>query len=725
MKATHFRHSSRITSLFTLLSGVSFVAPSLQAAPAAPATVPDSTIARIVSRTIGDSLGRLRDSIHAGALSPSRIDSSADFRPARNYLRTADATLFAAASGSVGDDYPLGPGDELVLSIWGQKQAQYSLVVDRDGQIQIPSAGTVNLVGSTYGDARRAIGRKLSAIYSGIGSGVTQFDLTMGKLKQIRVFVVGEVAKPGGYLLQGATSALQAVALAGGPTARGSDRLVKVSNGDSTQNVDLYQYLFLGRRPSGDVLHDGSVVRVPPALGTAQVRGGAARPGRYEVIPGETSASLLAVAGGLGPDGAANAPMNLVKSSSTYTSAILVGPGAPELGGQASAPVGPDDVLEVPLRTTAVRGAPVVSGAVQRPGTYAWVPGLGLKRLVELAGGTTRSSYRERVVVFRTDGAGTTRILRASLNDGADLALQFTDSVHVGDFAEAADSLRTVTISGAVHHPISVPWSQGLRVKDLVVLAGGFQPWADPSRIRVDERSATGKSVASRTISLDSTLGLQAQDQDLSSASLVNVPAVDGWTELSTIHIEGEVAGPGAYALMEPRERISKVVARAGGLRPDAYADGARLYRPSEGRIPMNLAHALKRKGSSDDVELRDGDSLYIPLRPATVRVEGEVQHPATTLWRKGKDWDWYVENAGGMTDSAMRKGVYVIYADGSIHTLEGGLDDPTPGSVVVVPHLEPPKRANTIEKISAFGTVVSAIATLLTAYAIYAGAGK
>ena len=712
------RSSGPRTILAAFVLGMAISAHSQGAAPAA-TPVPDSVIARIAALLVTDSLSSLRDSIRSGALSPSRIDSSDDVRPAREFLRVSDPSLFASTSGSVGDDYPLGPGDELVLTIWGQKQAQYNIVVDRDGQIQIPSAGALSLNGTNFGDARKAIGRKLSAIYSGVGSGTTQFDVTLAKLKQIRVFVVGEVARPGGYTLQGATSTMQAVALAGGPTPRGSDRVAKVTNGTTTTTVDLYEYLFLGRRPAGDILRDGSVVRIPAALGTAQVRGGAARPGRYEVIPGETTQSLLDIAGGLSPRGAADMPMNLVRASGGYTSSLLVGPKAAELGGSPLQPVGPGDVLEVPLARAPRRGAPVIAGSVLRPGTYPWTENLTLKRLVDLAGGPLSTSYLDRVVVFRTDSKGQAFVLRTSLSGGADTPLRFSDSVVVGDIADAKDTSRTVSITGAVQQPLTVVWGSGLKVKDMVVLAGGWKPGADPARIRLDIVSPDGAS-SSKTVNLDSSLGSLAQDVEIPSSAIIHVPGIDPSESLRRVVLEGQVFQAGPHALLKPRERIATVVARAGGLRPEGYASGATLHRAGEGRIPFDLARALKDPKSDDNLLLLDGDSLHVPHVPATVKIEGEVHRAGTTLWRKGKDWDWYVRNAGGMTDSAMSEGVYVVYADGSVGTLKDGLADPTPGSVVVVPRQVPPPKSTTIEKINAFATVVTAVGAILTVYLIY-----
>jgi len=683
------------------------------------APVADTSVARVFERAISDSLARLRDSLRVQLVRESAADSAFDDRPARAYLRTSDPSLFASTSGSVGEEYPIGPGDGLVLTVWGQKQARYDLEVDRDGRVQIPSVGVVSLNGLTYGEARRVIGQKLAAVYSGISSGVTQFDLTLSKLRQIRVFVVGDVRKPGGYMLAGATSVLHAVAVAGGPTEKGSDRTVLVGEGAKARRVDLYQYLFLGRRPKGDILRDGEIVRVPPAQGVAEVRGGAARPGWYEIVPGETAMSLFELAGGFGPAGAAGTPVNLVHRTDGGTSATMVGAGAVALGGVDDAAVGAGDLLEVPLRVVGRRTSPVITGAVARPGTYGFVPGLKLGRLLELAGGAVEQAILDRAVVYRNDGTRDGAVLRVSLAAGADFVLQAEDSVVVGSLRDTLAAPRMVRVSGAVRRPGEYRWSGGMTAKDLVSLAGGFQPWADPARTRIDAPSRGEAGSTSRVVALDPRLLPTGSDPEILAGGLVHVPSVPGGSS-SVVRLEGYVASPGHVAMLSGRERVSSVVTRAGGLLPDAYGQGARLLRPSEGRIPFDLSQALAHPGSSDDVLLLDGDSLFVPHVPATVQVQGEVNHPTSVLWRKGKDWDWYVENAGGMTDSAMKSAVYVVYADGSTRTLGGGLPDPGPGAVVVVPRLVPPQRSTTAEKITAFGVIAGAITSLVTAWAIY-----
>ena len=679
----------------------------------------DSAVLRMMEKVVSDSVSRLRDSIRTNAFAVPDTLEPEDDRPARRYLKVSEPSLFAEVSGSVGKDYPMGPGDVLVLTVWGQKQARYDLEVDRDGQVQIPSIGVVSLNGLTFGEARTAIGRRLGASYSGIQTGTTQFDLTLSKLKQVRVFVVGDVKKPGGYLMTGATSVLQAVGLAGGPTAQGSDRIAFVGSGDQKRRVDLYQYLFLGMRPKNDIVRDGEVVRVPPSGGYAEVLGAAARPGRYEILPEETSESLLEIAGGFGPGAAMGSPVNLVRRTTGGTVALLVGDGAVAFGGMTVSPVGDGDVLFVPSRIATRRTSPVIHGGVVRPGTYGWTSGLTVGRLIEMAGGVAPRAFIDRVLIYRGTTIGEGTALRVDLVGASSMPVQPDDSIVVGAPTDSMNEVRTVRIHGAVANPGSYRWAPGMRLKDLLLISGGLQPWADKSQIRIDVLSPQGVP-SSKIVAFDGSLLVGGEDPELVAGGIVNVPLVEGWSGRGSVVLNGLVRSPGPIAIAGRRERVSNILGKAGGILPEGHAPGALLFRGLDGRIPFNLAEAIRKPGSDDDIFLYSGDSLHVPHLPATVTVKGEVNRPTTVLYRKGKDWAWYVENAGGMTDSAMSKAVYVVQADGSGSTRPEGLKDPGPGAVVVVPRLVPTPRSTMAQKITAIGTIAGAIASLATAWAIY-----
>jgi len=643
-------------------------------------------------------------------------------RPGRAMLRVADSSLFSSHAGSVGGDYPLGPGDVLVLSMWGQKQARYELEVDRDGQAQIPSVGPISLNGVDFKDAKNLFAQRLSASYSGIKSGLTQIDLTLAKFKQVRIYVVGDVNRPGGYLLSGATTSLQAIAIAGGPRDRGSERIVRVTRGAASFDVDLYEYLFRGRRPKRDVLQDGDILMVPSALGTVRVEGAIARPGHYEVLPSESLADVVALAGGPSANCDLDAPIRWVHEQSTNRFTSLVGSVRQLDSKGRSVVVTAGDVVTLPHRGVSRRASPFISGNVRNPGSYPYESGLTLRKLIAIAGGPTTGALLRRIVVIRTDSLGTGVVLNANAESGPDLAVFPTDSIIVGNRLQT-DSISQVQISGSVRNPGVYNWYKGIRLIDLLTIAGGALPSSDLKSVQVAEKSGKGDEFKSQILSVDST---GAGSPLLSPYSHVIVPSATSPSSLPMeVKLSGQVRSPGVVPLLYPQERISSVLKRTGGVLATAYPDGAVVWRGAEGRIPANLATAMDDPGSSDDIVLRSDDSIHVPERPSTVLVVGMVNHPTKVLWRKGKDWSWYVRSAGDFADSANKEAVYVQYADGSIQSNSQGPDDPTPGSTVVVPRKDPPRPVTSVEKLSGLSSVVAAFTALATVYILYLATEK
>jgi polysaccharide biosynthesis/export protein len=645
----------------------------------------------------------------------SRADSGRPVRYGQKALRTADPSLFASTGGSVGADYQVGPGDQLIISVWGQKQARYDVTVDRDGQIYLDGVGMVSLNGASFQEAEKIIGRKLGSIYSGMNAGYSHYDVTMGKLKQIRVFVVGDVEHPGGYVFSGASTALQAVATAGGPTDLGSDRTALINRGGQSIEIDLYQYLFLGKRAPKDGLHDGDVVRVPVRRQGVRIDGAVGRPGIYEMLPNETTSNLLEFAGGL-TSLAANAPMTLSRLyENGRRDAGSLGSPQDAAEGRRRDPVKDGDWIVVQTGSSRSLSSLFISGAIRYPGIYPYQPGSTLATLLSTAGGITERTLTSRAIILREDTLGNRTTLRASLDQAAQVTLFPMDSVVLADRVALDSAPETVTITGAVRNPGTFAWRQGLRLKDLIVLAGGFLPQADIHAIHVDHKDPRGTLVEGRTLDLDSSLAPNSKDALLEGQTLVSVPAIPGWSPLRTVKLHGLFAHPETYSLKAETERISSVVARAGGPLRDAYTEGAVLLRKNVGRLQIDLPRALKRKGSDDDISLVDGDTLLLPPRPATVFVQGRVRKPGHVLWHEGKDWEWYVDMAGGPSDSASEDDIYIEYADGSVRTDRQGLKSPNPGSVVTVPFKVPSQRASTMEVLTVISTIVGILATSAT----------
>ncbi len=647
--------------------------------------------------------------------SQMELDDTGLVRYGLKLFRDATPSLFGAAGGAVGPEYALGPGDELVLTLWGDRESRQVQTIDRDGQLSLEGVGTVSLAGKNLGQAEALLRGRLSRVYSGMGTSM-HMDLTLGKLKRVRVFVVGEARKPGSYFLSGNASILSALYMAQGPSEMGTERKVLVRRGTREIAIDLYGLLFEGKRPPEDALQDGDVVRVPAHGPLVTVRGAVKRPGIYEMLPDESPSKLLRYVGGLVP-GAAEQGVAVSRLYPNGRREVLLYPTPAALTGGAPAPPLQDgDGIMVHMGRDRSLSTVAATGAVRFPGGYPWKQGMTAEDLLRLAGGPNDSAFEGRILVKRTDSSGRMLALRAPLVSCGSLLLAGGDSLVIFNRRLMSDT-DSVLISGAVRRPGSYLFREGMTVKDLILEAGGFLPSAEFGRIRIEEGQKDSAMATTTWLALDSSLGALAADTPLDPGQHLAVPWNPRWYEPEAVTLRGWVARPGLYFLKRPGERLSSVLERAGGVKAGGYARAAVFVRgrDSVGRVQVDLEKALAKPGSTWDVPLRGADTLTIPDQPATIRVAGYVNYPTSIMWEKGRSWSWYIARAGGYADSADAAKVWVRYADGSILSRDYGLADPDPGSEIVVPKAPPPEKMKTAEKVAVFGSLASTLLTVVT----------
>lgn len=639
----------------------------------------------------------------------------------RSLFLDADPSLFASHVGAVGQNYTLGPGDQIILTIWGEKEARYDLSLDRDGQVRIELIGAVSLNGQSMKSAEDLLRKRLAKVYGGLASGATQMDLTLGKLKQVRVYVVGDVVRPGSYLLSGNTSVFSALYHARGPSELGTERAIVLVRDGKETSVDLYDYLVQGRKPRQDVLQDGDVLRVPRHGKLVRVEGDVGRPGLYELLDKEGAKELLGYSGGVNATTASTGLVAIrLMPNGRRESVVLPSPSDILSGTRADLQDG--DSVHVFQGVDSTSSSVTVRGLVRYPGAYPWREGMTVSDLVKIAGGTLPAAYSPRVLVTRTRVDGSMEQFRASLSDSATtVALRGLDLVEVFDARDMV--VRSfVRISGAVIRPGEYDWKDGMTVKDLVLQAGGFRADALLGKVRIETPLEQARGSREEWLDLDSSLSVAAADRLLTPESHLSIPQDPNYSRLEMVEVIGYVAHPGSYSLRRSDERITEIMTRAGGIRPEGYAGGARLVRGEGkvGRIQVKFSEALLSPGSKHDLVLRSGDTLIIPKRPATLTVKGRVNNPGSVIWTEGKSWKWYVEQAGGMSDSANEDGVYVEFADGSVETRGGGISSkPDPGAVITVPFRKPPEPTTFTEKVGALNTVLATVIAGLTIFVL------
>jgi protein involved in polysaccharide export with SLBB domain len=719
----------------------------------------------------------------------------------------------------VGPDYVVGPGDGLTIDLWGGVSTRLMRVVDRQGRVALPEAGPVQVSGRNLGDVQQLVQRALGTQYRD-----TSAEVSVSRLRTVRVYVVGEVSEPGAYDISSLSTPLNALVSAGGITPRGSLRSLKHYRGRQlVEEVDAYDLLLRGVTPDAKKLENGDTLMVSSLGPQVTVTGMVRRPAIYELHEEKTLADALDLAGGILPaatlkhvevqrldahekrtmlsldlsaDGGGEpqltsfkirdgdeihifpiAPYNqdtiylqghvlrpgkysyhegikltdivtsykdlLPEPSAHYGEIIRLSPPdfrpnvvsfdlSAALNDPASAPrLEPLDTVRVFSRFD-FEPAPTVSvsGEVRRPGTYRTSGQASLRDAVFLAGGLTPDASVDGVQLFRINPDGTSKIFSVNLREALNgttadnILLQPRDRLLIHRNALSVDA-SIVEITGDVAKPGRYPYTGNMHAEDLIRAAGGLKRSADTNSADLTRYAAAGGPAQQLRISLASILnGNPTEDVPLRGGDVLAIRQVPGWRDIgASIKVSGEVMHPSTYGI-QPGERLSSVLERAGGYTKHAYPYGALLVRrdireiqlksqmdlitriksekalltslpendadqknakltaisQSEatlaelathdpvGRVVVHIQGDIdKWRNTPADIMVHDGDVLTIPKNPNTVLVTGQVFNPTAISQQGGRSARWYLSQAGGLTPMADRKAVFVIRADGSV----------------------------------------------------------
>lgn len=726
--------------------------------------LPDSMAAMLSDSVLADSIARdslllVLDSLFADS---ARLDSLR--REAR--LPIFGMELFSGRNtqftpltwGPVGPDYRLGPGDELVLILTGDVETSYDLEITREGFVIIPDVGRVQVAGLTLGELENRLYGRLGTVYSGVERGpgaTTNFQLSLGQLRTNEVYLVGEVQRPGAYQVSAVSTVLNALYQANGPNRNGSFRNVQVRRGNSlVTTVDLYEYLLTGASGSDMQLQNGDRVFVPLLQRRVSIDGQVRRTARYEMKPGETLADLIAFAGGFRPEAVVSrVQIDRVvppEERRPGVDRVLIDVPVSDLS-DASVELRDGDQITVFAIGDERRNRIAAEGEVRRPGVYEWVPGMTLGDLIERAGGLSEEAYEQRAQIYRLNESTGSRIMvPASLRldeagnaRGTNVRLADRDSVVILSRAEliVPDS---VEVSGFVKEPGRYPMAEGMSVQDLILAVGGFTEGAnllDAELARLpDPTSRTDTAaIVFRVPLADSLAAMEAarvgahrmlpdwaetaQEVPLQPSDRVHVGRAPGYEPPRTVVITGEVQRPGPYALTSRQTRVADIIARAGGLTNDAYADGFQLVRDSM-QVGTDLEDALQDSDDRDNVLLADGDSMHVPRFDPVVHVTGAVGFESRVLYKPGAGIGYYIQQAGGFARNADRRLVSVTYQNGERETVSRFLifrsnPEPGPGSMVFVPALPPDVTTGVSwsQVVQSTTAILGTVATLIFAY--------
>jgi protein involved in polysaccharide export with SLBB domain len=579
----------------------------------------------------------------------------------------------------VGPDYVVGTGDSLSIDVWGSVTQRLVRLVDREGRIALPETGPVLVTGKSLGDVQLEIQHALRGAYRDVSA-----DVSISRLRTVRVYVVGEVAQPGAYDISSLSTPLNALFAAGGVTPRGSLRTLKHFRGKQlVEQVDAYELLLHGLRADLKRLENGDTLLVPPVGPQASVEGMVRRPAVYELLDETSLADVLELAGGILPAAALrHIEVQRLEAHEKRTMLSL----------DLTATTDPDQ-LNKQLQTFKIRDgdqlhifpiaaynedAIYLQGHVLRPGRYSYKQGMRLTDLISSYGDLLPEPAPHYAEIIRLNAPDfrpsveSFDIASALANPASAPALKPLDTVRIFsryDFEAPPE----VWVSGEVHQPGSYRTSGQAHLRDAIFLAGGATPDAALDSAQLFRHQADGTM---RILSIDlrqalagnpvDNIILQTRDRLLVHRNLARVDA-------PTVDIRGEVAKPGRYPLTSDM-RVEDLVRVAGGLKRSAFADSADLTRFAAGNgsaehLEVKLAAALS-SDVNENVPLRNGDVLAVRQIPqwndlgASVRVSGEVQHPATYGIEPGERLSSLLARCNGFTSEAFPYGAVLLRQD-------------------------------------------------------------
>jgi len=613
-------------------------------------------------------------------------------------FRRATTQFMPLLSGPVDPAYRLGPGDILALVLTGGVEQAYQLEITRAGFVIVPQVGQIYLANLTLESARSVLADRLGRVYSRLrGPNPTiKFDATVARVRANQIYVTGEVTQPGAYQISALGTAITTLYAAGGVTPRADMRQIEIRRLNKlVATLDLYDYLLRGDKRDDIRLETGDVVHVPLHGTRVQVTGAVLRPAIYELKEGETLPDLLRAAGGFTADAALD-----------RLTIHRILPAARRRPGPL-----PRAALDVAL---AVPGQSEQHGSAQpaQPAQPAGTP------------------------PSEGDPLGGVVIPSVALDNG--------DSVVV-DAIGPLENLLYVAISGMVNKPGHYPWQEGMTLRDLMRLARGPKIGAylkDVEIARLPADRSQGQLADTLRAPIDSTYlferdreghyvgpagpafqGSGAAEVPLQPFDEVLVLKQPDFELQRTVQVRGEVRFPGTYALRSKDERLMDLIDRAGGLTPQAYVNGIRFFRTQAdaGRVGLDLPHVLKNRHHKDNILLANGDSLFIPAYVPTVRVEGAVNSPGSVTYVQGAGLDYYLSAAGGVSFKGDNGRVYVQQPNGNLRAVHKrplffGTSKPTPepGATVTVPERDTTSHSETAAIISAVGTIVAALTTIV-----------
>lgn len=657
-------------------------------------------------------------------------------------------------------EYRLGPGDEVIIDIWGASQASIKQTISPEGSILVDKLGPIFLNGMTIQKANNYLQQEFGKIYSITGEEAnSQIKISLGQIRSIQINIMGEVFFPGTYVLSSFSSVFHALYQAGGVNDIGTMRAIKVyRNGKEISSLDIYKYILEGTIKNDIRLQDNDLIIVNPYENIVSISGKVKRPMRYEMTSDETLETIIKFAGGFTGD-AFQDNLSLVRVSERERKVFTINK---DLYSNFKL----EDGDQININSNIDRFINIVSiqGAVWRPGIYQLGEDIAtVKQLIDKADGLRGEAFLNRALLHREKEDQTYEILPIDLNklysgEIPDIPLQNYDSLCISSIYDLKDR-GTISIYGEVATPGSYTFKENMTLSDVIIQAGGFLESASTAKIDVTRRLKDPSSTKDTSeigsifsfavnnnffIEGDPNFILQPYDN-------IFVRRSPGYHPQQNVSIRGEILFEGTYSLTSKNQRITDLIKLAGGLTSSAYIKGAYLVRQlTEDEIArkkvtmdvvqmqqsndsidtkrinfsnsyyvgIDLTKAIENPGSDFDFLLQKGDEIVIPQYISTVKIQGSVMYPNTILYDSDLTVKDYINQSGGYSFRAKKNKAYVVYMNGTVSKVkqsQKGIIEP--GCEIIVPS-KPAKNHTNLTEILSIATTATSLASMVATIA-------
>ena len=654
-------------------------------------------------------------------------------------------------------NYTIGADDEITIDVFGYQEVNHKLIVSPEGSVSVPNVGLININGISVESATKRIKDKMgNAGYASLKNGQSQIQVSITKIRSIKITIIGDARKIGTYTLSSLSTLFNALYACGGPNEKGSLRNIElVRNNKTISKFDAYKFLLNADQSSDVRLMDRDVIVIPTAKKLITLTGEINKPAVFEVIDGEPISKIFQYAGGFTPM-AYSAAIHIIQTNGKEKSIKDVSKSSydnyiPSNG----------DIIEIGKILDRFSNRITLKGSFYRPGQYELSSGLTLSQVITKADGLTDEAFKQRGIIKRTNDDYSKEMISFNpieIIQGIqkDIELKKNDEIVIGlskDFQEE----YFVTIQGQVKKPNQYPYFENQSLKDLIFAAGGYTEGATVERIEIASRldlstynSKSDELANVITINSEKDLQLKGNEIKLKPWDIITIRTKPGYKSQAKVQIEGEVIYPGTYVLASAIEKVSNILKRAGGLTHSAFLKGVSITRINKTnilkdttdiyfkkikqqinetasitskeylnptvKIGLNVEKLLADSNSLENIYLQEGDIINVPKIKREIKVSGEVLFPTEVVFVNGEDLNYYIDRAGGFTDEAQKKKVYVLKANGIAAKTKKFLFFKTypkveEGSEILVPKIieKLNKKLSTVETIG----IASAVASL------------